>query len=78
MYSGRFAAFDDNDMKTQLGDKVVWLHARNPRGVPNDEGAEWGRIVQRSAAREEPDPYSMFGSGMTEQRAAQSHQITVY
>jgi 3-oxoacyl-[acyl-carrier protein] reductase len=45
--------------------QAVRLPARNPRGLPDDEGQRWGRIVNTiGGAGKEPDPY-MFGSGMT-------------
>jgi 3-oxoacyl-[acyl-carrier protein] reductase len=65
MYSGRFAAFDDNDMKTQLETKLFGF-MRAIRAVhPMMKAQKWGRIVNTiGGAGKEPDPY-MFGSGMT-------------
>jgi len=65
MYSGRFAALDDNAMKTQLDTKLFGF-LRAIRGVyPMMKAQKWGRIVNTiGGAGKEPDPY-MFGSGMT-------------
>jgi len=65
MYSGRFAAFDDNDMKTQLETKLFGF-MRAIRAIhPMMKAQKWGRIVNTiGGAGKEPDPY-MFGSGMT-------------
>jgi len=65
MYSGRFAAIDDNAMKTQLETKLFGF-LRAIRGVyPMMKAQKWGRIVNTiGGAGKEPDPY-MFGSGMT-------------
>jgi 3-oxoacyl-[acyl-carrier protein] reductase len=65
MYSGRFAAFDDNDMKTQLETKLFGF-MRAIRAIhPMMKAQRWGRIVNTiGGAGKEPDPY-MFGSGMT-------------
>ncbi len=65
MYSGRFAAIDDNAMKIQLETKLFGF-LRAIRGVyPMMKAQKWGRIVNTiGGAGKEPDPY-MFGSGMT-------------
>jgi 3-oxoacyl-[acyl-carrier protein] reductase len=65
MYSGRFSAFNDNDMKTQLETKLFGF-MRAIRAVhPMMKAQKWGRIVNTiGGAGKEPDPY-MFGSGMT-------------
>jgi 3-oxoacyl-[acyl-carrier protein] reductase len=65
MYSGRFAAFNDNDMKVQLETKLFGF-MRAIRAVhPMMKAQKWGRIVNTiGGAGKEPDPY-MFGSGMT-------------
>jgi 3-oxoacyl-[acyl-carrier protein] reductase len=65
MYFGRFAAFKDKEMQTQLDTKLFgFLHAI--RAVyPMMKAQRWGRIVNTiGGAGKEPDPY-MFGSGMT-------------
>src|SRR4249919_1129962 len=65
MYSGRFSAFNDNDMKTQLETKLFGF-MRAIRAVhPMMKAQKWGRIVNTiGGAGKEPDPY-MFGSAMT-------------
>jgi 3-oxoacyl-[acyl-carrier protein] reductase len=65
MYSGRFAAFDDNDMKTQLETKLFGFMRAIRAVYPMMKAQKWGRIVNTiGGAGKEPDPY-MFGSGMT-------------
>jgi 3-oxoacyl-[acyl-carrier protein] reductase len=65
MYSGRFAAFSDDEMKKQLDTKLFGF-MRAIRAVhPMMKAQKWGRIVNTiGGAGKEPDPY-MFGSGMT-------------
>ena len=65
MYSGRFAALDDKEMKNQLETKLFGF-LRAIRAVhPMMKAQKWGRIVNTiGGAGKEPDPY-MFGSGMT-------------
>ena len=65
MYSGRFTAFDDDEMKKQLETKLFGF-LRAIRAVhPMMKAQKWGRIVNTiGGAGKEPDPY-MFGSGMT-------------
>ncbi len=65
MYSGRFAALKDDEMKTQLETKLFGF-MRTIRAVyPMMKAQKWGRIVNTiGGAGKEPDPY-MFGSGMT-------------
>jgi 3-oxoacyl-[acyl-carrier protein] reductase len=65
MYSGRFAAFDDDEMKKQIETKLFGF-MRAIRAVhPMMKTQRWGRIVNTiGGAGKEPDPY-MFGSGMT-------------
>ena len=77
MYSGRFAAFDDNEMKTQLETKLFGFMRAIRAVYPMMKAQKWGRIVNTiGGAGKEPDPY-MFGSGMTNIGAAQSHQVAV-
>jgi 3-oxoacyl-[acyl-carrier protein] reductase len=65
MYSGRFAAFDDKDMKTQLETKLFGFMRAIRAVYPMMKAQKWGRIVNTiGGAGKEPDPY-MFGSGMT-------------
>jgi len=65
MYSGRFAAFSDNDMKTQLETKLFGFMRAIRAVYPMMKAQKWGRIVNTiGGAGKEPDPY-MFGSGMT-------------
>jgi 3-oxoacyl-[acyl-carrier protein] reductase len=65
MYSGRFAAFNDNDMKTQLETKLFGFMRAIRAVYPMMKAQKWGRIVNTiGGAGKEPDPY-MFGSGMT-------------
>jgi 3-oxoacyl-[acyl-carrier protein] reductase len=65
MYSGRFAALKDDEMKKQLETKLFGF-LRAIRAVhPMMKAQKWGRIVNTiGGAGKEPDPY-MFGSGMT-------------
>jgi 3-oxoacyl-[acyl-carrier protein] reductase len=65
MYSGRFAAFNDDDMKTQLDTKLFGFLRAIRAVYPMMKAQKWGRIVNTiGGAGKEPDPY-MFGSGMT-------------
>ncbi|MGA6933918.1 MAG: SDR family oxidoreductase, partial [Pseudolabrys sp.] len=65
MYSGRFSAFNDNDMKTQLETKLFGFMRAIRAVYPMMKAQKWGRIVNTiGGAGKEPDPY-MFGSGMT-------------
>ena len=65
MYSGRFAAFNDEDMKTQLDTKLFGFLRAIRAVYPMMKAQKWGRIVNTiGGAGKEPDPY-MFGSGMT-------------
>ena len=77
MYSGRFAVLDDNAMKKQLDTKLFGFMRAIRLVYPMMKAQKWGRIVNTiGGAGKEPDPY-MFGSGMTNARAAQPHQIAV-
>ena len=65
MYSGRFAVFDDNEMKKQLDTKLFGFMRAIRAVYPMMKAQKWGRIVNTiGGAGKEPDPY-MFGSGMT-------------
>src|SRR3974390_603505 len=65
MYSGRFAAFEDDAMKTQLDTKLFGFLRAIRLVYPMMKAQKWGRIVNTiGGAGKEPDPY-MFGSGMT-------------
>ena len=65
MYSGRFAALDDNAMKTQLETKLFGFLRAIRAVYPMMQAQKWGRIVNLiGGAGKEPDPY-MFGSGIT-------------
>jgi 3-oxoacyl-[acyl-carrier protein] reductase len=65
MYSGRFAAFNDDDMKVQLETKLFGFMRAIRAVYPMMKAQKWGRIVNTiGGAGKEPDPY-MFGSGMT-------------
>jgi 3-oxoacyl-[acyl-carrier protein] reductase len=65
MYSGRFAAFDDDEMKNQLETKLFGFMRAIRAVYPMMKAQKWGRIVNTiGGAGKEPDPY-MFGSGMT-------------
>ena len=65
MYSGRFAAFDDDEMKMQLETKLFGFMRAIRAVYPMMKAQKWGRIVNTiGGAGKEPDPY-MFGSGMT-------------
>jgi len=65
MYSGRFAVFDDNEMKKQLETKLFGFMRAIRAVYPMMKAQKWGRIVNTiGGAGKEPDPY-MFGSGMT-------------
>jgi 3-oxoacyl-[acyl-carrier protein] reductase len=65
MYSGRFAVFDDNEMKQQLDTKLFGFMRAIRLVYPMMQAQKWGRIVNTiGGAGKEPDPY-MFGSGMT-------------
>jgi 3-oxoacyl-[acyl-carrier protein] reductase len=65
MYSGRFAAFKDDEMKKQLETKLFGFMRAIRAVYPMMKAQKWGRIVNTiGGAGKEPDPY-MFGSGMT-------------
>jgi len=65
MYSGRFAAFNDDDMRVQLETKLFGFMRAIRAVYPMMKAQKWGRIVNTiGGAGKEPDPY-MFGSGMT-------------
>jgi NAD(P)-dependent dehydrogenase (short-subunit alcohol dehydrogenase family) len=65
MFSGRFAAFSDEDMKKQLDTKLFGFLRAIRAVYPMMRAQKWGRIVNTiGGAGKEPDPY-MFGSGMT-------------
>jgi 3-oxoacyl-[acyl-carrier protein] reductase len=65
MYSGRFAAFDDDEMKKQIETKLFGFLRAIRAVYPMMKAQKWGRIVNTiGGAGKEPDPY-MFGSGMT-------------
>ena len=65
MYSGRFAEFTDEGMKTQLDTKLFGFLRAIRAVYPMMKAQKWGRIVNTiGGAGKEPDPY-MFGSGMT-------------
>jgi 3-oxoacyl-[acyl-carrier protein] reductase len=65
MYSGRFAAFNDDDMQKQLETKLFGFMRAIRAVYPLMKAQKWGRIVNTiGGAGKEPDPY-MFGSGMT-------------
>ncbi|MGE0060855.1 MAG: SDR family NAD(P)-dependent oxidoreductase [Xanthobacteraceae bacterium] len=65
MYSGRFAAFNDDDMKVQLETKLFGFMRAIRAVYPMMKAQKWGRIINTiGGAGKEPDPY-MFGSGMT-------------
>lgn len=65
MYSGRFAALRDDEMKNQLETKLFGFLRAIRLVYPMMKAQKWGRIVNTiGGAGKEPDPY-MFGSGMT-------------
>ena len=65
MYSGRFAALKDDEMKKQLETKLFGFMRAIRAVYPMMKAQKWGRIVNTiGGAGKEPDPY-MFGSGMT-------------
>jgi 3-oxoacyl-[acyl-carrier protein] reductase len=65
MYSGRFAALKDDEMKRQLETKLFGFLRAIRAVYPMMKAQKWGRIVNTiGGAGKEPDPY-MFGSGMT-------------
>ncbi len=65
MYSGRFAALKDDEMKKQLETKLFGFLRAIRAVYPLMKAQKWGRIVNTiGGAGKEPDPY-MFGSGMT-------------
>ncbi len=65
MYSGRFAALDDDALKLQLETKLFGFMRAIRLVYPMMRDQRWGRIVNLiGGAGKEPDPY-MFGSGMT-------------
>ena len=51
MYSGRFAALDDNAMKTQLETKLFGFMRAIRARLPDDEGAEMGPHRQHNRRR---------------------------
>jgi len=64
MYSGRFAALKDDEMKKQLETKLFGFLRAIRAVYPMMKAQKWGRIVNTiGGAGKEPDPY-MFGSGM--------------
>ena len=65
MYSGRFAALNDEALKLQLETKLFGFMRAIRLVSPLMRAQKWGRIVNLiGGAGKEPDPY-MFGSGMT-------------
>jgi 3-oxoacyl-[acyl-carrier protein] reductase len=65
MYSGRFAALTDEQLKLQLETKLFGFMRAIRLVYPLMKAQKWGRIVNMiGGAGKEPDPY-MFGSGMT-------------
>ena len=65
MYSGRFAALKDDELKNQLETKLFGFMRAIRLVYPMMKAQKWGRIVNTiGGAGKEPDPY-MFGSGMT-------------
>lgn len=65
MYSGRFAAIKDDELKTQLETKLFGFMRAIRAVYPMMKAQKWGRIVNTiGGAGKEPDPY-MFGSAMT-------------
>ncbi|MSQ62419.1 MAG: SDR family oxidoreductase [Betaproteobacteria bacterium] len=65
MYSGRFAALNDDALKLQLETKLFGFMRAIRLVYPMMREQKWGRIVNLiGGAGKEPDPY-MFGSGMT-------------
>ena len=65
MYSGRFAAIKDDEMKVQLETKLFGFLRAVRAFYPMMKAQKWGRIVNTiGGAGKEPDPY-MFGSGIT-------------
>jgi 3-oxoacyl-[acyl-carrier protein] reductase len=65
MYSGRFAALNDDDLKKQLDTKLFGFMRAIRAVYPMMKAQKWGRVVNTiGGAGKEPDPY-MFGSGMT-------------
>ncbi len=65
MYSGRFEALTDAEMKKQLETKLFGFLRLIRAVYPMMKAQKWGRIVNTiGGAGKEPDPY-MFGSGMT-------------
>src|SRR6185436_7944801 len=65
MYSGRFAAMNDEGLKEQLETKLFGFMRAIRLVYPMMQARRWGRIVNViGGAGKEPDPY-MFGSGIT-------------
>jgi len=65
MYSGRFSAIKDDELKTQLETKLFGFMRAIRAVYPLMKAQKWGRIVNTiGGAGKEPDPY-MFGSAMT-------------
>jgi 3-oxoacyl-[acyl-carrier protein] reductase len=65
MYSGRFAALADEELKVQLDTKLFGFMRAIRHATPAMRAQKWGRIVNIiGGAGKEPDPY-MLGSGIT-------------
>jgi 3-oxoacyl-[acyl-carrier protein] reductase len=65
MYSGRFAALKDDELKNQLETKLFGFMRAIRTVYPLMAAQKWGRIVNTiGGAGKEPDPY-MFGSAIT-------------
>jgi len=65
MYSGRFDALKDDELRKQLDTKLFGFLRAIRLVYPMMKAQKWGRIVNTiGGAGKEPDPY-MFGSGMT-------------
>jgi len=65
MYSGRFAALKDDELKNQFETKLFGFMRAIREVYPIMKAQKWGAIVNTiGGAGKEPDPY-MFGSAMT-------------
>jgi 3-oxoacyl-[acyl-carrier protein] reductase len=65
MYSGRFAALKDDELKNQFETKLFGFMRAIREVYPLMKAQKWGAIVNTiGGAGKEPDPY-MFGSAMT-------------
>jgi len=65
MYSGRFAAMNDEGLRLQLETKLFGFMRAIRLLAPAMRERKWGRVVNLiGGAGKEPDPY-MFGSGIT-------------